>query len=120
MNLDALVEYLDAFLRVREIPDYPNALNGLQVSSPGQVDRIAVAVDASERSIGEAIRRGCSLLIVHHGLFWSGAQPVTGRMYRKLRACLEGGLAVYSAHIPLDVHPQVGNNIVLAREIGLD
>jgi dinuclear metal center YbgI/SA1388 family protein len=119
MKIETLVNHLDEFLRVGEVPDYPNALNGLQVSAPGPVRRVGVAVDASERAIEEARRRECEILIVHHGLFWDGAQAVTGRLYRKLRACLLSDLAIYAAHIPLDVHPEVGNNVVLAREIGL-
>lgn len=120
MRLDDLVEYLDSYLRVAEVPDYPNALNGLQVENPGQVARIATAVDASEAAILEAARRGCDLLLVHHGLFWDGNRAVSGRRYRRLHALLQHGIAVYSAHLPLDVHPEVGNNVVLARELGID
>jgi dinuclear metal center YbgI/SA1388 family protein len=59
-------------------------------------------------------------LLVHHGLFWDGGVPVTGRRYRKLRQLIESGVGVYSAHIPLDVHPEVGNNAVLARALGVE
>src|SRR5690606_913804 len=81
--------------------------------------RIGVAVDASEASIRAAAGRGCDVLIVHHGLFWDGNVPVTGRRYRRLRLLIERGIALYSAHLPLDVHPEVGNNVVLARELGM-
>jgi dinuclear metal center YbgI/SA1388 family protein len=114
-----LAGYLDAYLRVGEVPDAAGALNGLQVENGGVVQRVAAAVDASERAIAEAVRRGCDLLLVHHGLFWDGNVPVRGRRYRKLRSLLVADVAVYSAHIPLDVHPEVGNNAVLARELGL-
>ncbi len=120
MRLEELTGYLDAFLRVAEIPDAPTALNGLQVANGGEVTRVAAAVDASERSIAGAVAAGCDLLLVHHGLFWAGAEPVTGRRYRKLKGLLDAGVAVYSAHIPLDVHPEVGNNAVLARELGME
>ena len=83
------------------------ALNGLQVENAGDVTRVAAAVDASEAAIGEAASRRCDLLLVHHGLFWDGNRPVTGRRYRRLAALLEGGIAVYSAHLPLDVHPLI-------------
>jgi dinuclear metal center YbgI/SA1388 family protein len=119
MRLQDLVAYLDSYLRIAEVPDYPNALNGLQVENSGEVTRIAVAVDASEATILEAIRRGCDLLLVHHGLFWDVNQAVTGRRYRRLRPLIEHGVAVYSAHLPLDLHPEVGNNVVLARELGI-
>ena len=119
MRLDELAGYLDVYLRVREVPDSRLALNGLQVENGGEVTRVAVAVDASEAAIREAVARGCDLLLVHHGLFWDGHQPLTGRRYRKVKRLLDAGVAVYSAHIPLDVHPEVGNNVVLARELGI-
>lgn len=112
--------FLDAELRVTEIPDYPSALNGLQVANRGMVTRIAAAVDASERAIQRAVGAGCDLLLVHHGLFWDGNQPVTGRRYRKLKLLLDHDVAVYSAHLPLDVHPDFGNNALLARGLGID
>lgn len=119
MRLEELVDYLDGYLRIAEVPDYPNALNGLQVEGRDEVRRIGVAVDASEASIRAAAGRGCDVLIVHHGLFWDGNVPVTGRRYRRLRLLIERGIALYSAHLPLDVHPEVGNNVVLARELGI-
>lgn len=119
MRLDELAGYLDAYLRVGEVPDSRLALNGLQVENGGEVTRVAVAVDASEEAIREAVARGCDLLLVHHGLFWDGHRPLTGRRYRKVKRLLDAGVAVYSAHIPLDLHPEVGNNVVLARELGI-
>jgi dinuclear metal center YbgI/SA1388 family protein len=120
MRLDALTGYLDAYLRIHEVPDWPDAWNGLQVENSGEVTRVAAAVDASFASIEACIRRGCDLLLVHHGLYWSGTQPVTGRTYRRLHELLAGNVAVYSAHLPLDAHPEVGNNAVLARELGIE
>lgn len=119
MELNELVAYLDDYLAVAGVPDSANALNGLQVEGPGPIRRVAAAVDASEASIRAAIEAGCDLLLVHHGLFWDGNRPVTGRRYRRLAALLESGVAVYSAHLPLDVHAEVGNNVVLARELGV-
>jgi dinuclear metal center YbgI/SA1388 family protein len=119
--LATLAEYLDAYLRVREVPDEPNALNGLQVeNASGRIARIVAAVDASLQTI-EAIRRDGEpvLLLVHHGLFWEGNIALTGRRYRRVRALLERDIALYSAHIPLDVHPQVGNNVLLAQALEL-
>jgi dinuclear metal center YbgI/SA1388 family protein len=84
------------------------------------VSRVACAVDACEAVIGRAVEAGADLLLVHHGMFWSGARPVTGSQYRKLRRAIEGGLAIYSSHLPLDVHPELGNNIQLARAIGME
>ena len=120
MRLAELVFYLDEYLRLDSVPDHANAVNGLQVENPGDVSRVAVAVDASLASITAAARNGCDLLLVHHGLFWDGNQPVTGRRYRRLRTALEQGVAVYSAHIPLDVHPELGNNTLLCKALGID
>ena len=119
MKLSELTAYLDQYLRIAEVPDYPNALNGLQVDGPDQVRRLVVAVDACQATIDAALEGQADLLIVHHGLFWKGLESVTGRHGRRLRALLNGHLALYSAHIPLDVHPEVGNNAVLARQLGL-
>ena len=118
-ELAAIADYLDHYLDIAGVPDYEGAYNGLQVASSGRVERVAAAVDASERTVVEAVRRGCDLLLVHHGLFWGGGAPVTGRMYRRLRPLLTADVAVYSAHLPLDVHEEVGNNAVLARALGI-
>jgi dinuclear metal center YbgI/SA1388 family protein len=118
--LTDLVAHLDAYLRIDAIPDSENALNGLQVEGRPEVRRLAVAVDASEASIRGAVEAGSDVLLVHHGLFWDGNQPVTGRRYRRLAPLLEAGVALYSAHLPLDVHDEVGNNAVLARRLGLE
>ena len=115
-----IAAYLDAFLDVAAVPDYPGAVNGLQLENRGSVSRLGAAVDGSERAIRLAVARGCDLLLVHHGLFWGGNQPVTGRRYRKLAAALAADLAIYSAHLPLDVHEQVGNNAVLSRSLGIE
>ena len=117
---EEVVAWLDGYLRIDQVPDYPMALNGLQMENRGRVRRIAAAVDASERAIRTAQERGCDLLLVHHGLFWDGNQPVTGRRYRKLARLLEHDIAVYSAHLPLDVHPECGNNVLLARALHME
>ena len=120
MDFRSLVRYLDGFLRIAEVPDYANALNGLQVDSGrAEVRRVAVAVDAAQHTIQAALRERADLLIVHHGLFWDGNRTVTGRRYRRLKLLLDADLPLYGAHLPLDVHPEVGNNAVLARELGV-
>lgn len=113
-----MVDFLDAELRTAEIGDYPGAVNGLQLENSGQVGRIFTAVDASLAVIEQAASQG-GLLIVHHGLFWQGVQTVTGPFFKKLKAAMDGGLAIYSSHLPLDVHPVFGNNVLLAEAIGL-
>jgi dinuclear metal center YbgI/SA1388 family protein len=114
-----IVAALDAELRTGDIPDYPGAMNGLQVANAGAVHRVAVAVDASRAAIAEAVISGADLLIVHHGLFWSGVQPLVGMQYEKYRSMLSSGLAVYASHLPLDLHAEHGNNVRLAQALGL-
>lgn len=120
MKLEELVRYLDEYLRIASIPDYDGAVNGLQVEGTRPVRRIAVAVDAAQATVERAIADGADLLLVHHGLFWDGNRPLTGRRYRRIKPLLDAGVAVYSSHLPLDVHPEVGNNAVLLRELGAE
>jgi dinuclear metal center YbgI/SA1388 family protein len=120
MQLSELSSYLDGYLRTDHIPDQSAALNGVQVANSGRVERVAVAVDAVHTTIDRAAKWGAQLLLVHHGLLWDGNQPVTGRRYRRLKTLLDADLAVYAAHLPLDVHPEVGNNAVLARALGIE
>jgi dinuclear metal center YbgI/SA1388 family protein len=118
-ELAEIVEFLDRELRVSSVPDYPGAVNGLQLANAGRIERIVAAVDASLPVIEAASAGGPGLLLVHHGMFWQGVQPVTGAFYRKLKTAMDAGLAVYSSHLPLDIHPQWGNNVLLAKAIGL-
>jgi dinuclear metal center YbgI/SA1388 family protein len=117
--LGSICGFLDEFLRIGEVEDYPNALNGLQLENNGVVTRIGAAVDASESIIDMAVREQVDLLIVHHGLFWGGLAGITGPHYRKLKQAITSNLAIYSVHLPLDMHPEVGNNILLARALDL-
>lgn len=119
VELTELANRIDEYLRVAAVPDYPQALNGLQVDGPAMVRRVATAVDASEASILAAAADGANLLVVHHGLFWDGNRPLTGRRYRRVAALMANRVGLYSAHLPLDVHPEVGNSHVLARELGV-
>lgn len=118
--LDAITAYCDQRLRIGQIQDFPGAVNGLQVGNRGQISRVGAAVDAGLEPFREALRRGIDLLIVHHGLFWEGSTPWTGPVLEKMRLLVEGNLAVYSAHLPLDCHPEIGNNALLGRLLGLE
>jgi dinuclear metal center YbgI/SA1388 family protein len=116
-----VVAYLDAYLAIDRIPDHETALNGLQLENSGAVTGFVAAVDASQQTIDRVVAECApgTMLVVHHGLFWDGNQPVRGRRYRKLRTLIDHDVAVYAAHIPLDIHPVVGNNVVLARDLGI-
>ena len=118
-SLAEIVRYTDKFLRIREIGDWDNALNGVQIENSGRVTKIGAAVDAFTRALNTATQEDVDLLLVHHGLFWSGLRPVSGAFRRQLKLAFENDIALYSAHLPLDLHPQVGNNAQLARALGL-
>src|SRR5689334_16157135 len=118
-SLSEIVTYTDRFLRIRQVRDWDNAVNGIQIENSGRVTRLGAAVDVSTRVLSEAQERKVDLLIVHHGLFWPGVQPVRGALRRQLHLAFEYNIALYSAHLPLDVHPRVGNNAQLSVALGL-
>jgi dinuclear metal center YbgI/SA1388 family protein len=114
-----ITQFLDAELCTDAIRDYAGALNGLQIENSGRVDQVVAAVDASLPVIQEVARQSHTLLIVHHGMFWQGAQTITGPRYRKLRSAMDADLALFSSHLPLDIHPTLGNNAMLAKALGV-
>ncbi len=117
--LDDVVNALDTELRTADIKDYGGAHNGLQVANRQGVSRIATAVDASRDTIAAAAELGADLLIVHHGLFWGGVQPIRGVAYERLRLLFDHDIALYSTHLPLDAHATLGNNALLAHALQL-
>lgn len=120
MRADELTRYLDDYLRVQdEVADPPEALNGLQVANHGDVTRLAAAVDVCEATVRMAADQRADMLVVHHGLFWGGLRPLVGPAYRRVAGLIEHRIALYAAHLPLDRHPDVGNNAVLARLLGV-
>ena len=118
--LSTVAAHLDVLLRIPATPDYRPALNGVQVEHTGPVVKIAAAVDCSSRTIRGAADAGANLLLVHHGLFWGGLQPLTGALLARVRLLLAHDIALYSAHLPLDTHERFGNSRLLAHEVGLE
>ena len=118
-SLSEIVSYTDRFLRIRGVGDWDNAVNGLQIENSGRVTRIGAAVDVSTRVLTEAAKKNVDFLIVHHGLFWPGLQPIQGALRRQLRIAFETDMALYSAHLPLDIHARIGNNARLVAALGL-
>lgn len=118
MNLYDLTSYLDDYLGTAAIEDFSK--NGLQVAGPDEVVRVAFAVDSSLAGFRQAADHGANLLIVHHGLFWGHEQVLTGPHFERVKALIEGGVGLYAVHLPLDAHPEVGNNVQLARILGLE
>ncbi len=119
VGLDEIVSFLDERLRIREIEDFPGAWNGLQVSNSGEVSRIVAGVDASLDVLNRAGEVPRTILLVHHGLFWGEIRPLVKHQFTKLAGIIRSDLAVYSAHLPLDLHPEFGNNSLLVRALGL-
>ena len=117
--LRALVEEADRYLNAARIQDY--CPNGLQVEGRPQVRRIVSGVTASLALIEAAIEAEADVLLVHHGYFWKGEDAcITGMKQRRLRALLNHDLSLLAYHLPLDVHPEVGNNVQLAAQLGID
>lgn len=116
--LKTIVSRLDQLLRPGQFTDY--GPNGLQVEGKARVERIITGVTACQRLIDRAVRDEADLLLVHHGYFWRGEDPtITGLKRNRVRALLEHGISLVAYHLPLDAHPQLGNNAQLAKRLGL-
>jgi dinuclear metal center YbgI/SA1388 family protein len=118
-TIHEIADYADKLLETGATPDYPDALNGLQLENRSEIRGITAAVDFSTRAIHAAIGATANLLIVHHGMFWAGPSRLAGPSYRRLRLLIENDIAVYSSHLPLDRHSTLGNNVLLAKQLGL-
>lgn len=119
-DLECVLQFLDDTLQIPRFPDYEGALNGLQVEGSRPVLRVGAAVDASVAVIEAAEAGAVDLLLVHHGIFWEGRGPLTGRLYRRVLPLIRRGIALYAAHLPLDAHPELGNSVQLIRALGLE
>src|SRR5450631_2987085 len=118
-TLADLVSYCDRRTRRAAFKDAPGAFNGLQVANNGRVTRIGAAVDAGLGPFQQAVAAGVDFLIVHHGMYWDMPRPLTGPVYDRVATLVRGNCALYSSHLPLDAHPELGNNALLARQLGL-
>ena len=118
-SLSDLVDYCDKRTRRAEFKDAPGAFNGLQLANGGSVTRIGAAVDAGVVPFRRAVEEGVDFLIVHHGMYWDMPRALTGSAYDRVSVLLRGDCALYSNHLPLDAHPEIGNNALVARQLGL-
>lgn len=116
-RLGSIVRFLNSEFRIRKIPD--SSRNGLQISTSKEVRKIGFAVDASVAVFGKAVRQGCDLVVVHHGLFWRGKRDNSGVTAKRVAFLRRSRMGLYACHLPMDMHPEYGNNIVLARMLGL-
>jgi dinuclear metal center YbgI/SA1388 family protein len=119
VSLSELVAFCDQRTRQKEIKDFEGAYNGLQLDNNGTVTKIAAAVDAGQLPFEDAISAEVDFIICHHGLYWNAPIPLTGPSYKKIKTAINGNLAVYGAHLPLDGHPEIGNNALLAEQLKL-
>ena len=117
VSRDAIVSILDKTLRTSEIAD--SSVNGLQVEGATEITRVGLTVDASLEAYKLAQQKGCQMVIAHHGLIWDGLRRITGPVYRHIEFLVKNGINLYVSHLPLDMHPLLGNNILLARALGL-
>lgn len=119
VELNELVKYCDERLMVNSFVDY--CPNGLQIEGKAQVAKIVTGVTASQALIEAAVMAGADCLLVHHGYFWKGeSAPLVGMKYRRIKALLDNGISLLAYHLPLDAHPQLGNNAQLGQRLGLE
>ncbi|MDP1605218.1 MAG: Nif3-like dinuclear metal center hexameric protein [Rhodocyclaceae bacterium] len=117
MLRDELGAYMDGLLETARFKDY--CPNGLQVEGRGEVRRIVCGVTASQALIDAALERSADAILVHHGWFWKGEDGrVTGFRKRRMQALLAADINLYAYHLPLDAHPELGNNAQLAARFG--
>ena len=114
-----VAQYLDSILETATVPDCPNAVNGLQLANSGRIHKVAACVDFSGKAVSRAVAEDADMLLVHHGMFWSGVRPITGHSYDRVRTLIEHDVSVYSSHLPLDRHQEFGNNVLLFKQLGL-
>lgn len=116
---DQIIEFCNELLEVDAFVDY--GPNGLQVPGSTEVRRIATAVSAHLASIEAALGVGAEMLLTHHGLFWDfHPRVLSEQMADRLRPALANGLSIAGYHLPLDAHPEIGNNALLAEALGLE
>lgn len=119
MQITQLVSYLDELLEAHDFRDV--SYNGLQVAGAREVHKIATACTASLEAIDEALEVGADTLLVHHGLFWKGADPrIVGNYYQRIKSLIEGNINLVAYHLPMDAHMQWGNNAHLAHILGCE
>ncbi len=120
MNYSELDNYFKSFLPIADFAKADPSKNGVQVQNDGsKITTIAFAVDACLQTIEQAAQAGAQMLFVHHGLFWGHEQTITDSFYKRIKALVDNNIALYACHLPLDAHPEFGNNAQLAKRIAL-
>ncbi|MCX7726619.1 MAG: Nif3-like dinuclear metal center hexameric protein [Chitinispirillaceae bacterium] len=112
ISREEICQFLEENLRISSIND--TSVNGLQVEGPSEISKIGFTVDACLESFNKAKENNCQMIIVHHGLIWNGLTRITGVLYRRIRFLIENNINLFAVHLPLDLHPQFGNNAVIS------
>ena len=118
MKRDVLVRYLDDRLGIAAMDDI--SVNGLQVQGRDEVEKVALVTDAALALFNRAKDEDCDMIIAHHGIIWGGIKSITGRVYDQIKALMDNNINLYAAHLPLDAHPELGNNARLAKMVDLE
>lgn len=119
MKINDLSDYLDQLLRPGQFNDY--CPNGLQVEGKREISKIVTGVTASMDLLQAAHKANADAILVHHGYFWRGeAQPIVGIKKRRLQFLLQHDINLFTFHLPLDTHSELGNNVMLAKQLGLE
>ncbi|WP_428194508.1 Nif3-like dinuclear metal center hexameric protein [Deinococcus saxicola] len=118
VSRDELVRWLNDYLKIDAYPD--PSMNGLQIEGNATITRVAASVDTSVQTLQHAADSGADILLVHHGLFWGDPLAITGPHRTRLQTALAADLNLYAAHIPLDAHPEIGNNAMIAGALSLE
>ncbi|MFP4632850.1 MAG: Nif3-like dinuclear metal center hexameric protein [Halobacteriales archaeon] len=117
MQTEKLAGYLDSLLDHEAWQALDAAYDGLQVENSGEVEKVAFAVDAAVETVERAVERDADALVVHHGVVWGAIDRLAGVTYDRVKALVEADLALYASHLPLDAHPEVGNNALLLEAV---
>lgn len=116
-----IVSHFNGLLEIERYERADSAINGLQIGPKDkEVQTMGFAVDACKDTIDKAVRLGCDMLVVHHGLWWGRPYALTGAHYERMASMVQGELSLYACHLPLDAHPDYGNNAGLARVLKLE
>jgi dinuclear metal center YbgI/SA1388 family protein len=120
MQLTDFDRYFRDLLPISDLETADSSYNGLQVARENDsIEKTAFAVDACMETFQRAADWGADMLFVHHGLFWGTVQPVTGIHFRRIQFLLDNQIGLYAVHLPLDMHPDYGNNAGIAQKLGL-
>jgi dinuclear metal center YbgI/SA1388 family protein len=116
MKRNILERFLNEYLKVREVSD--SSVNGLQVEGSPEIKKIAFSVSYSIDVAEKSIKNGADTIIVHHGILWQNLKPLTSIFKKRIEILLKNNINLFAYHLPLDIHPEIGNNISILKILG--